>query len=142
MEPTHENLRFYVCVEAKRGVKPLDILHQLQSVLGNAAPSQRFVYKWHKEFSTGERQTVKDLPRCGRPVSLRTDSNISRVFDFVELHPKSSLRCIADSLQLDKNTVHRILIDDLLFRKVCSVWVPHHLTAATQEFAALRKMCF
>jgi hypothetical protein len=132
MEASHENFRFYIYVETKRGVKPQDVLQQLQSVFGEAAPSQSFVYKWQKELSTGERQSVHPLPRSGRPVSLRTDGNISRVFDFISEYPKTSLRCIAGSLQLSKGTVHRILTNDLLFRKVCSVWIPHHLTATNK----------
>ena len=41
----------------------------------------------------------------------------------------SITRCIADSLQISKDTVHRILRDELLFRKVCSACVSHMLTA-------------
>jgi len=138
MEASQENFRFYVFVEAKRGVKPMDVLKQLQSVFGEAAPSQASVYRWHKDYSTGERQTVQDHPRSGRPMSLRTENNISRVFDFIRLEPKSSVRCIADSLQLGKDTVHRILTEELLFRKVCSVWIPHQLT---EDNKAARVTC-
>ena len=38
MEASVENRRFYVFVEAKRGVAANDILQYLQDVLGNAAP--------------------------------------------------------------------------------------------------------
>ncbi len=45
MEPSSENLRFYVYVETKRGQKPLDIIQQLSIVFGDAAPSKTFVYQ-------------------------------------------------------------------------------------------------
>jgi len=61
-------------------------------------------------------------------MSSRTDANTSRVFDFFTEQPKSTVKYIADTLQLSDSTVHRILVDELLFRKVCSVWVPHTLT--------------
>jgi hypothetical protein len=128
MQPSKENLRFYVYVESKRGQKPGDILHQLQFVFGDAAPGIAFVYKWMKEFRKNQRDSFDDLPRCGRPVSTRTNTNISRVFDFVSEEPKSSISLIADSLQLSKQTVRRILVDDLLLKKICSVWVPHKLS--------------
>ena len=128
MEASQENFRFYVYVESQRAMKPKDVLRQLQFVFGEAAPSQASVYRWHKDYSTGERQSVQDHPRSGRPMSLRTEDSISRVFKFIRSEPKSSVRCIADSLQLGKDTVHRILTEELLFRKVCSVWIPHQLT--------------
>lgn len=71
---------------------------------------------------------MHDLPHPGRPVEKRDVKTISRVFDYISENPKSSVRYIGESLQLSKTTVHRILVDELLFRKVCSVWVPHHLT--------------
>jgi hypothetical protein len=132
MEASQENFRFYVLVEAKRGVKPMDVLRQLQVVYGDSAPSQASVYRWHKDYSTGERQSVHNLPHSDRPVSLRNTDTIFRVYEFIQLDPKSSVRGIADSLQLTKNRVHRILTDELMFRKVCSVWVPHQLTESNK----------
>jgi histone-lysine N-methyltransferase SETMAR len=128
MDASDENLRFYVFVESARGVTPKNIIEQLRTVYKDAAPSKTFVYKWHKEFTSGQRQSLQDLPRFGRPISQRTDKNISRVFDFVETKPKTNLACIAESLNLSKETVRRILVEDLLFHKVCSVWVPHRLS--------------
>jgi transposase len=132
MEPSHENLRFYVYVETKRGQKPSDIIQQLASVFGDAAPSKTFVYQWSKEFRENLRLSCEDLPRIGRPVSTRTDSNISRVFDLVTEEPKSSTSNIASVLNLSPSTVKRILTHDLLFRKVCSVWIPHDLSEANK----------
>lgn len=108
----------------------MDVLAQLQSVFGERAPSQASIYRWHKEFTCGARDSVKDRPHPGRPLSLRTSENISSVYDFIQDQPKSSVRCIADSLNLSKDTVHRILTEELMFRKVCSTWVPHQLTVA------------
>jgi histone-lysine N-methyltransferase SETMAR len=128
MEASPENLRFYVFVEAKRGVAAKDILEHLQDVFGNAAPASSFVYKWYNDFISGRRNSVETIPRFGRPVSQRRQMNISRVFDFVDAEPKSSLRCIAEALDLSKDTLRRILVDDPLFRNVCSVWIPHKLS--------------
>jgi hypothetical protein len=143
MQPTNENLRFYVYVESKRGQKPGDILRQLQMVFGDAAPGIAFVYKWTKEFQENQRDSFHDLTRSGRPVSSRTDSNISRVFDFVSDEPKSSISLIADSLQLSKEMVRRILVDDLLLKKICSVWVPHKLSEDNklQRVACAQRLC-
>ncbi len=133
MEYSEENFRFYVLAEVKRGVPAKAILQHLRDSFGNAAPSQTFVYKWHKTFSSGERLSIETLPRSGRPASLRTDANISKVFDFVEDNPKATLTVISGSLQLSRSSVHRILVDELFYRKVCSVWVPHTLTVTNKQ---------
>jgi histone-lysine N-methyltransferase SETMAR len=133
MEFSNENFRFYILVEVKRGVAAKDIHEHLCQAFNHAAPSQAFVYKWHKSFSTGDRVSIETLPRSGRPSSQTTVENISRVFEFVETQPKTTLSIISDSLQLSRSTVHRILVDELLFRKVCSVWVPHKLTDANKQ---------
>jgi hypothetical protein len=133
MDATDENMRFYVCVEAKRGKTGDEILQQLHEVFGDNKPSRAFVYKWLKISREEQRESVDTLPRSGRPISQRTDSNISRVFDFIEMEPKSSLSVIADSLILSKESVRRILTEDLLFKKVCSVWIPHHLTQQNKD---------
>jgi hypothetical protein len=133
MQHSNENLRFYVYMEAKRGVTAKETLEHLREALSDAAPSQSFVCKWHKDFTSGERQSVETRERPGRPVLQRTQANISGVFDFVESYPKSSVACIASSLNLSWETVRRILVDDLLFRKVCSMWIPHALTAENRQ---------
>jgi hypothetical protein len=112
-------------VEAKRGVPAKDVLEHLRSVFSETAPSQASVYRWYKQYSSDERDTVHHLSHPGRPISQRSNDNISRVFDFVEAEPKTNLACISESLGLSKSTVRRILVEDLLFRKVCSVWSPH-----------------
>ena len=132
MESSNENLRFYVYFEANRGIKAKEICEQLQIVFGDNASRQAFVYKWLKEFTSGQRDSVQHLPHPGRPVSKRTDANISRVFDFVDEHPKSTIAYISGSLHLSKESACRILVDDLFFHKVCSVWIPHHLTEANK----------
>jgi hypothetical protein len=132
IEATFENFRFFVYVEVKLGLKPLDILQKLQTVFGSAAPIRASVYDWYKGFASGERESIHHLPHSGRPAALKTSGNISRVFNFLEMNPKTSVRCMAESLDIPKTTVHRILTDELLFRKVCSVWTPHQLTEANK----------
>ena len=133
MQFTAENFQFYILVEVKRGVSAKDIYDHLRQAFHDEAPSQAFVYKWHKAFSTGDRLSIETLPRPGRPISQTSAANISRVFEFVDAQPKSTLSVIADSLHLPKTTVHRILVDEILYRKVCSMWVPHRLSDTNKQ---------
>jgi hypothetical protein len=128
MDATSEHYRFYVYTETKRGQTPQQIILQLRAAFGDSAPCQTFVYKWAKGFQSGVRETVKNLPIPGRPISLRNPKNISRVYDFITNEPKSTVALVSESLDLCKTTVRSILIEELLFRKVCSVWIPHFLS--------------
>jgi hypothetical protein len=75
MEPSNENLRFYVIVETMRGVSATDILEQLISVFSDRAPSRAFVFKWWKAYSEGTSTSVKTMPPMDRPVSVTTPAN-------------------------------------------------------------------
>jgi transposase len=138
MDAKSEHFRFYVLVESKRGQTPQQILQQLRIVFGDSAPGHTFVYKWFSEFRSGNRDSVQHLHNPGRPVSQRTDANISRVYNLITEQPKSTLVYLSAELLLSRETVRRILVDDLLFRKVCSVWIPHSLT---EENKAQRFQC-
>ena len=105
MDATSQEFRFYVYVEAKRGVKPQDVLEQLRSVFGESSPSQAFVYKYHKEYTSGQRQSTQHLPHPGRPVSQRRVGDISRVF----LEKRKLLRVKQSPYSLDFNQCDRWL---------------------------------
>jgi hypothetical protein len=47
--------------------------------------------------------------------------------------PRLSTRQISEQLDLNRQTVLEILSDDLSYRKVCSVWVPHNLTDQNRQ---------
>jgi len=107
MEASRENFRFYVYCESKRGKSPKKILEHLLDIFGDNAPCQAFVYKWCNVYTSGLRDSIQDLPHPGRPITQKTDEKISKVFDFVEEHPKSTLTTIANSLNLSRQTVQR-----------------------------------
>lgn len=138
MEATFSQFRFYVYTRLKLSIPAKEVFNELQVVWGDQAPSYAVIRKWKVEFKTEARSSFEDTPRSGRPKSTRTDAMIQAVKEAIEDDPKLSTRDIAMLLQVDHMTVHRILDEDLLLRNVCSVWVPHCLTA-TQ--AQLRVTC-
>jgi hypothetical protein len=63
------------------------------------------------------------------PKSTRTEVNIAAVAaDLVKNDRQISSRMIADSLDIPKTVVLRILKEDLGKRKLCARFVPHSLT--------------
>lgn len=103
---------------------PKEIFADMQKTYGDSCPTRYNIYYWVKQFDNG-RKTVIDLPRSGRPKLFVKIKDVKKVID---LFPFASCRYIAHVINIDKNTVKRILIEDLHMKKICSHWVPHNLT--------------
>ena len=71
--------------------------------------------------------------KSGRPKSTRTEVNIAAVADLVNKDRRIASRVIAESLNIPKTVVLRILKEDLGKRKLCARFVPHSLTPGQRE---------
>ena len=127
MELTSEHYRAYVYIEHKRGLTPTAIVAQLQQADTTSTPSAATTYRWCRGFSDGSRTSLSDMERSGRPSTASTTANIVKIKALVEAEPKQSLRMLADATGLSKHSVKRVL-EQLGLRKLCSVWIPHHLS--------------
>lgn len=107
-----------------RKLTPQLILEQMEEAYGSGCVSISFIYKWIDQFRNG-RETISDLPRAGRPLSLE---KVDAIKDFIEDNPSASCRCIAKVLLIDKNTVKKIIIEQLHLKRLLIKWVPHQLT--------------
>ena len=75
-----------------------------------------------KSFSEG-RKSVTDEVRSGWPATSRTEENIAKIHQIV----RETVRSIADQVNIDRETVRKILTEDLM-RKVCAKMVSKELT--------------
>jgi transposase len=126
MELSKEHYRSYIYIELKRRRKPSEIYQQLQETDLNV-PSQSTVFEWCRRFKEG-RDSLNDDMRPGRPCSSSTPENVNIIQHLVQLEPRTSLRELAESTGMTKDVVRRILTMHLGLRKVCSTWIPHHLS--------------
>jgi len=85
------------------------------------------VYKWVKCFSEG-RESVTDEERSGWPATSRTKENIAKVHQIVREKHRLTVRSIAEQVNIDRETVTKILTEDLDMRKVHAKMVPKELT--------------
>jgi len=90
------------------------------------------VYKWVKLFSEG-RESVTDEERSGRPATSRTGENIAKVLQIVRENRRLTVRSIAEQMYIDRETVGKILTEDLDMRKVCAKTVPNELTEEQKQ---------
>jgi len=90
------------------------------------------VYKWVKRFSEG-RESVTDEERSERPATSRTEENIAKVRQIVRENRPLTVRSIAEQVNIDRETVTKILPGDLDMRKVCAKMVPKELTEEQKQ---------
>ncbi|GFX38152.1 protein GVQW3 [Trichonephila clavipes] len=69
--------------------------------------SRARVFKWHKRFSVG-RNSVEEDERAGRPKSVITDQNISKVHDVIRGDRRLNICALAELVNLDREAVRRI----------------------------------
>ena len=85
------------------------------------------VYKWVKRFSA-VRESVTEEERSGRPATSRTEENIAKIRQIVRENRRLTVRSITEQVNIDRETVRKILTEDIDMRKVCAKMVPNELT--------------
>ena len=90
----------------------------VSAVYGDSAMKKKAVYKWVKRFSEG-RESVTDEERSGRSATSRTEENIAKVRQTVRENRQLTVRSIAEQVNIDRETIRKILTEDLDMRKVC-----------------------
>ncbi|XP_041369571.1 protein GVQW3-like [Gigantopelta aegis] len=89
--------------------------------------SRARIFQWHKTFLDG-REDVHDDQTSGRPKTTKTDENIKTVQKLVRSDRRLTIRMMAEMLSMNKESIRKILIEDLSMRKVCAKLVPKRLT--------------
>lgn len=80
-----------------KGLSAVEISTELNSVLGDNAPSDATIYRWIAEFQRG-RKSTEDEHRSGRPVDMCTDENVQRVNDMITTDRRLTVSYVAKCL--------------------------------------------
>jgi transposase len=107
-----------------KGIKPKDIQSELAEAYGYPLVPLRTIYYWVEKFRDGE-TSVEDGDRGGRPRILGL---AERIKEFLLEDPYASAREMSSVIGVDKNTVVRVLREDLDMLKVNFRWIPHTLS--------------
>jgi predicted transcriptional regulator len=73
------------------------------------------------------------MKRSGRPATSRTEENIAKVHQIVCENRRPTVSSIAEQVNIDRETVRKILTEDLDMRKVCAKIVPKELTEEQKQ---------
>jgi len=122
------NIKFLV--KLRKSVN--EIREMLVQVCGDNALKKTAVYKCVEHYSEG-RESVTDEERSGWPATSRTEENIAKVRQIVHENRQLTVRSIAEQVNIDRETVRKILTEDLDMRKVCSNMVPKELTKEQKQ---------
>ena len=122
------NIKFLV----KLGKSGNKIREMLLQVYGDNAMKETAVYKWVKRFSE-RRESVTDEERSGRPATSRNEENIAKIRQIVHQNRRLTVRSIVEQVNIDRETVRKILIEDLDMRKVCAKMVPKELNEEQKQ---------
>jgi len=74
------------------------------------------------------RESLKDDDCPGHPCTAVTDDNIEKVRDVIRKDRRLGVRAAAEEVNLDWESVRRILRKELNLRKVCAKMVPKVLS--------------
>ena len=112
------NVRFRAAIYylQKKGLTPKDNHDDLVRNYGDNAPSYAMTRKWAAEFKRG-RESLEDANRCGRPVSVGTQENITNVLDMVMADRRVTTRHIASALGISQTKINCILTEDLEMKR-------------------------
>jgi len=122
------NIKFPV----KLGKSGNKIREMLVQVYEDNTMKKTAVYKWVKCFSE-QRESVTDEERSGRTATSRTEENTAKVRQIVRENRRLTVRSIAEQVNIDRETVRKILTEDLVMRKVCAKMVPKDLTEEQKQ---------
>jgi len=122
------NIKFFV----KLGKSGNEIREMLVQVYRDNAKKKTAVYKWVKHFSEG-RESVTDEERSERPATSRTEENIAKMRQIVLENRRLTVPSIAEQVNIGRETVRKILTEDLDMRKVCAKMVPKKLTEEQKQ---------
>jgi hypothetical protein len=124
--------RFAIKFCFKAGLSATETLVLVQKVYANKVLNRSKVFRWYSRFRDG-RELIDDDESGGRPKPTRIEVNIAAVVGLVKNDRGIASRMIAESLNIPKAVVLRILIEDLGKRKLYARFFPHSSTPEQRE---------
>jgi len=85
-----------------------------------------------KRFSEG-RESITNEERSGRPATSRAEENIAKIRQIVRENRPLTVRSITEQANIDRETLRKILTEDLDMMKVCAKMVPNELTEERKQ---------
>jgi len=104
----------------------------VNAAYGDQALSRLNVFRWYGQFHDGQ-EDIEDDPRSGQPTDCHNDNNVKKISQLLLQNCHLSLRMLADEVNIGKDMVRKIVVEDLWKPKICLRSVPHTLTPEQKD---------
>ena len=121
------NLEQRIKFLAKSGKTATKSCVMLKNVYGDETMSRARAFEWRKRFLDC-REDMHDDPKSSRHNTTKTDENIERVRNLMCSDRFLTIRMMAEMLTVNKESVRKVLTEDLGMREVCAKIAPNVLT--------------
>jgi transposase len=122
-----------------KNIQPADIHRQVCEVYGEGVMSDSMVRRWCRQFESG-RDNVHDDKHSGRP-SVVTSDLVQQIKVKIRENRRFTITDLAEFFpNVSRKTVHRIVIENRHFRKLCARWVPKNEQAVDFFDIGIRKL--
>jgi transposase len=129
------------CIKLKTAAT--ETFEMLKRVYSEECSSRTSVFEWRKRFKEG-RESLRD-ERKGRPSTSRREKSTEVIQKCLAKDGTLSLRMLEEMTGINRETVRKILVEDLKKRKMCAHFVSHFLkpdqkpqcTASSVEFVEM-----
>jgi len=121
-------IKFYF--EARKSA--IETLQMVNTAYGDQGLYRSNVFRRYGRFHD-RREDTEDDPKSGPPTECRNDNNVEKISQLLLQKHHISLRMLADEVNISKDTVRKIVVEDLRKRKICSRFVPHTLTPEQKD---------
>jgi hypothetical protein len=107
---TEQRVAIKFCFKAgKTATETVEMVH---AAYGDEALTRSNIFCWYGRFCEG-RKDIQCDPRNGGPSDSRTDGNIEKVWQLLLQNCHLSLQMIADEPDISKDTVQKIVVEDM-----------------------------
>ena len=109
-----QRLAIKFCFKAVKSAT--ETLQTVNAAYGDQALTRSNVFRWYGRFRDG-REDTEDDPRSGRPTECPNDNNVEKISQLLLQTRHLSLRMLADEVNIGKDTVRKIVVEDLRKRR-------------------------
>jgi hypothetical protein len=96
----------------------------MKQVYGDNCLSHAQIFRWYAQFKSGV-ETIEGEDRPGCPFSVHNEGLIAKVRKRIQEEHCVTVRMMADEFGVDRESICRILLEELGKRKFASWFVPH-----------------
>lgn len=128
MEISSRDINVIIETSRRNGLNATEIHQFIVNAWGENLISLRRVQEITKAYREGTKDNFERVTGSGRPKSESRVQSVDDIRKAIEDDPCLTSRELSDIFQISKDTVLRILRDDLNFKCVSTKWVPHELS--------------